>query len=95
MPDGYILRWKLLDAVSTSNLESVARCLTAWPIETGTLPSGDMTVWHPINAKVRAIVEGACRGRGNWNPKYNNWIVEAQFADKVLSEIATHTKKIA
>ncbi len=67
----------------------------AWPIETGMLPSGDMTVWHPINAKVRALVEGACRGRGNWNPKYNNWIVEAQFADKVLSEIATHAIKIA
>ena len=28
MPDGYILGWKLLDAVSTPNLESFARCLT-------------------------------------------------------------------
>jgi hypothetical protein len=27
-----MLRWKLLDAVSTSNLESFARCLTAWPL---------------------------------------------------------------
>lgn len=28
MPEGYIPRWKLLDAVSTPNLESFARCLT-------------------------------------------------------------------
>ncbi len=67
----------------------------AWPIETGTLPSGDMTVRHPINVKVRAIVEGACRGRGYWNPEYNNWIVKARFVDVVLSEIASHTQKIA
>jgi hypothetical protein len=33
-------------------------------IETGPLPSGDMKVWHPINEKLRAIVESACRGRG-------------------------------
>ena len=33
-------------------------------IETGLLPSGDMKVWHPINEKLRAIVESVCRGRG-------------------------------
>jgi hypothetical protein len=27
-PDGDTLGWKLLDAVSTPNLESIARCLT-------------------------------------------------------------------
>lgn len=64
-------------------------------IETGSLPSGDMKVWHPLNEKLRAIVEGACRGRGYWNPEYNNWIVKARFADTVLSEIASQTMKIA
>lgn len=63
-------------------------------IETGSLPSGDMTVWHPLNAKIRTIVEAACRGRGKWNSQYNNWIVDAKFADKTLSEIAIHTKRI-
>ena len=29
MPDGRTLGWKLLDAVSTPNLESFARCLTS------------------------------------------------------------------
>jgi hypothetical protein len=66
----------------------------AGPIETGTLPSGDMKVWHPLNEKLRTLVEGACRGRGYWNPGYKNWIVFEQFADTVLSEIACKTKRI-
>lgn len=65
------------------------------PIETGTLPSGDMKVWHPLNEKLRDIVEGSCRGRGYWNAEYNNWIVKAPFADTVLSEIASQTTRIA
>lgn len=64
-------------------------------IETGLLPSGDMKVWHPINEKLRAIVESVCRGRGYWNPEYNNWIVKARFTDSVLAEIAAQTKKIS
>lgn len=64
-------------------------------IETGPLPSGDMKVWHPMNDKLRIIVEGACRDRGYWNPKFNNWIVKAHFADAVLAEIAAQTEKIA
>lgn len=66
----------------------------AGAIETGTLPSGDMKVWHPLNAKLRTIVEGACRGRGYWNPEYNNWIVKARFADTVLSELDAQTKRL-
>lgn len=64
-------------------------------IETGLLPSGDMKAWHHPNEKLRAIVEGACRGRGYWNPEYNNWIVKARFVDTVLSEIASQSKRIA
>ncbi len=64
-------------------------------IETGPLPSGDMKVWHPINEKLRSIVEGACRGRGYWNPEYKNWIVKARFTDSVLAEIAAQTRKIS
>lgn len=64
-------------------------------IETSALPSGDMKVWHPLNEKLRAIAEGACRGRGYWNPEYKNWIVKAPFADSALAEIASHTQRIA
>lgn len=64
-------------------------------IETSTLPSGDMKVWHPLNEKLRAIAEEACRGRGYWNPEYKNWIVKSRFTDSVLAEIAAQTKKIS
>ena len=64
-------------------------------IETGPLPSGDMKVWHPINEKLRAIVENACRGRGYWNSEYHNWIVKARFADSVLAEISAQTKRLS
>ncbi len=36
-----MLRWKLLDAVSTPNLESIARCLTYADQEESNLPLGD------------------------------------------------------
>lgn len=64
-------------------------------IETGQLPSGDIKVWHPLNAKLRTIVERACRGRGYWDSKYNNWVVKARFARAAISEIATQTKRVA
>lgn len=64
-------------------------------IETGLLPSGDMKVWHPINEKLRTIVEDVCRGRGYWNSGYNNWIVKRSFIDTVISELTAQTKKIA
>lgn len=63
-------------------------------IETGMLPSGDMSVKHAINDELRALTEGVCRGRGYWNPEYKNWIVKARFVDAVLAEIAAHTSRI-
>lgn len=64
-------------------------------IETGLLPSGDMKVWHHFNERLRSIVEGVCRGRGYWNPEYNNWIVKARFVESVLADIAAQTRRIA
>lgn len=64
-------------------------------IETGMLPSGDMSVKHAFNDELRALAEGVCRGRGYWNPEYKNWIVKARFVDTVLAEIAKSTKQIA
>lgn len=46
------------------------------PIFTRTLPSGDMTVWHPFNLGVQQIVEPICRGRGYWQPGCNNWVIK-------------------
>ena len=36
--DGDTLRWKLLDAVSTTNLESIARCLTDKKLNLAEIP---------------------------------------------------------
>ena len=64
-------------------------------IQTSMLPSGDMTVKHPFNDELRAIAEGACRGRGYWDSVYKNWIVKAGCIDAVLAEVAKSTRRIA
>lgn len=57
------------------------------PVFVRDLPSGDIKVWHPYNEHVRQIVEPICRGRGLWHPRYNNWVVFAQFKDLALAEL--------
>ena len=65
MPDGYIPRWKLLDAVSTPNLESFARCLTVNLLA----ESGCYSVLcsAPHKAEVRSTASlSAYADYGNW-----------------------------
>lgn len=57
------------------------------PVYVGTLPSGDLKIWHPHNDAVRVIVEPICRGRGYWRADYNNWIVFSRFTSAVLDEL--------
>lgn len=57
------------------------------PVYLRELRSGDLQVWHPFNRRARAIVERACRGKGVWNPAYNNWTVFCQFRLGVLQEL--------
>lgn len=57
------------------------------PVYVGSLPSGDLKIWHPHNDQVRAIVEPLCRGRGYWNPDYNNWIIRQQCKDSVIAAL--------
>ncbi len=47
------------------------------------LPICNVSVWHHINPAVRAVVEQACRGRGKWDPQYNNWVVFDHFWPEV------------
>ena len=58
------------------------------PVFTRRLPSGDMAVWHPFNEAIRAIVEPLCRDKGYWQPRYNNWIIQAGDAEAVLAGLA-------
>lgn len=57
-------------------------------IQTGVLPSGDMTVKHTGSGRVFEVVSGICAGtgKGYWQPEYKNWIVHRQFADAVLAD---------
>jgi len=59
------------------------------PVYTRRLPSGDMTVWHPFNADIQAVIEPICRGRGYWRHDFNNWVIKARCARFVLEELAT------
>jgi hypothetical protein len=64
-------------------------------IQTGTLVSGAMTVKHTGAGRVFEIVNASCHsGRGYWNPKYNNWIIFAQFADQVLDEFGAAATRV-
>jgi len=51
------------------------------------LPFSNVSIWHPIHQRVRAIVEAACRGRGRWDGKYNNWIVFDRFWPEVYAAL--------
>jgi hypothetical protein len=56
-------------------------------VEVRDLASGDLVVWHPFNAEIRALIEPLCRGCGYWQGSFNNWIVWASHAARVESEI--------
>jgi hypothetical protein len=57
-------------------------------IQTGTLPSGDMTIKHTGSGLVFEIVSSVCAGtgKGYWEAKHKNWIVRKQFSDAVLAD---------
>jgi hypothetical protein len=47
-----------------------------------------MAVWHPFNELIRKVVEPLCRDKGYWQSRYNNWIVQACYAEAVLGRLA-------
>lgn len=64
-------------------------------IQTGELPSGDMTVKHTGRGLVFDIVKGSCgNGRGYWNEPHKNWIVIKQFAPQILAEFDEKGKRV-
>jgi hypothetical protein len=46
--------------------------------------SGDLSVFHRYDQRVRAVIEPLCRSRGYWNARYKNWIVFKQFKAELL-----------
>lgn len=64
-------------------------------IQTGTLPSGDMTVKHTGSGRVFDVVNASCNSeRGYWNEAHRNWIIFARFADQVLAEFDRAANRI-
>lgn len=49
------------------------------------LPHSNVAVWHSPSARARAVVESACRNRGRWDGRYNNWIVFDRHWPEVLA----------
>ncbi len=58
------------------------------PVYTRTLPSGDMTVWHPYNEGIRGIVEPICRRCGYWQAEFKNWVIKQPHVARVRNELA-------
>lgn len=52
------------------------------------LPDGRVALRHGTSAEIIDLVKGACKGRGQWNPRYRNWIVAADRIDDVVAAIS-------
>ena len=53
-----------------------------------TLPDGRIALRHGTTPEIIDIVKRACKGRGQWNPRYRNWIVPGDKMPDVLAAIA-------
>ena len=51
------------------------------------LPHSNVAVWHAPSNRARAVVESACRNRGRWDGRYNNWIVFDRKWPEVLAAL--------
>ena len=56
-------------------------------VQTRSLQSGDMAVWHRLSDTVRNVVEPICRGKGYWDDKYHNWVIKAGNVQSVLVDL--------
>lgn len=54
------------------------------------LPDGRVALRHGTAPKIIEVVKGACKGRGQWNPRYRNWIISPEHIDSVLQAIGHH-----
>lgn len=52
------------------------------------LPDGRIALRHGAAPEIIEVVKGACRGRGQWNPRYRNWIVPGDKLHDVIAAIS-------
>ncbi len=53
-----------------------------------TLPDGRIALRHGTAPEIIDIVKKACKGRGQWNPRYRNWIVPGDKLPDVITAIS-------
>lgn len=51
------------------------------------IPNGAYAIRNEPTAELIEVVKGACKGRGRWNPRFRNWLVEADQIGCVLAEL--------
>lgn len=59
--------------------------LGPWVIDT---PQGQIKISRVSDALIE-IVRQACKGRGRWNPRYRNWLIEEANVGEVLDRIGS------
>lgn len=56
-------------------------------IRTQTLDDGRVALRHDRDDRLSNALSNACRGRGQWNPRYKNWIVRADDLSSILAAV--------
>lgn len=51
------------------------------------LPSGDMRIWWPHNARVGELALDVIKGKARWHPQSKGWYVAAARRDEIYEEL--------
>jgi len=56
-------------------------------IKTQALEDGRVALRHDRDDRLSEALSNACKGRGQWNPRYKNWIVKADDLSAILAAV--------
>lgn len=56
-------------------------------IRTQTLDDGRIALRHDRNDQLSVALSAACKSRGQWNPRYRNWIVRAADLPSIIAAV--------
>ncbi|MXO86480.1 hypothetical protein GRI38_10635 [Altererythrobacter aurantiacus] len=52
------------------------------------LPDGRLALRSDTNEELISVVRGACKGKARWNPRFKNWVFDAELFDDIRVAIA-------
>ena len=65
-----------------------------WTFQTSTgevkvsrIPDGRFAIRNDANSDLIEAVKNSCKGRGQWMPRYRNWLISEAEIDSVLGDI--------